>query len=91
MNTVYILSENKKINSLHWACKTVSFYPKGEDIMKLIYDVESKPKLHQLIVFSFQQVLAIMAATIAVPLIIGNGMNTAAALFVAWVGTLDVS
>jgi uracil permease len=56
--------------------------------MKLIYDVESKPKLHQLIVFSFQQVLAIMAATIAVPLIIGNGMSTAAALFGAGVGTL---
>jgi Xanthine/uracil permeases len=42
--------------------------------MKLVYDVESKPKFHQLIVFAFQQVLAIMAATIAVPLIVGNGM-----------------
>ena len=56
--------------------------------MKLVYDVESKPKFHQLIVFAFQQVLAIMAATIAVPLIVGNGMSTAAALFGAGVGTL---
>ena len=56
--------------------------------MKLVYDVESKPQFHQLIVFAFQQVLAIMAATIAVPLIVGNGMSTAAALFGAGVGTL---
>ncbi len=56
--------------------------------MKLVYDVESKPKFHQLLIFAFQQVLAIMAATIAVPLIVGNGMSTAAALFGAGVGTL---
>ncbi|MCI5723237.1 MAG: uracil-xanthine permease [Erysipelotrichaceae bacterium] len=56
--------------------------------MKLIYSVEDKPKFHQLVVFAFQQLLAIMAATIAVPLIIKNGMNTAAALFGAGVGTL---
>lgn len=56
--------------------------------MKLVYDVESKPKFGHLIIFAFQQVLAIMAATIAVPLIVGNGMSTAAALFGAGVGTL---
>lgn len=56
--------------------------------MKLVYDVESRPKFHQLLIFAFQQVLAIMAATIAVPLIVGNGMSTAAALFGAGVGTL---
>lgn len=56
--------------------------------MKLVYDIESRPKFHQLIIFAFQQVLAIMAATIAVPLIVGNGMSTAAALFGAGVGTL---
>ena len=56
--------------------------------MKLIYKVEDKPQFHQLVIFSFQQLLAIMAATIAVPLIIKNGMNTAAALFGAGVGTL---
>ena len=56
--------------------------------MKLVYDVEDKPAFSKLIVFAFQQVLAIMAATIAVPLIIGNGMSTAAALFGAGMGTL---
>ena len=56
--------------------------------MKLIYKVEDKPQFHQLVIFAFQQLLAIMAATIAVPLIIKNGMSTAAALFGAGVGTL---
>ena len=56
--------------------------------MKLIYDVESKPAFRSLLVFAFQQVLAIIAATIAVPLIVGNGMSTAAALFGAGAGTL---
>jgi putative uracil permease len=56
--------------------------------MKLVYKVEDKPQLHQLVIFAFQQLLAIMAATIAVPLIIKNGMSTAAALFGAGVGTL---
>ena len=56
--------------------------------MKLIYKVEDKPQFHQLVIFAFQQLLAIMAATIAVPLIIKNGMNTAAALLGAGVGTL---
>lgn len=56
--------------------------------MKLIYDVEDKPKFGQLIVFAFQQLLAILAATIAVPSIIGNGMSQSAALFGAGVGTI---
>ncbi len=56
--------------------------------MQLIYNVEDKPYLRQLIVFSLQQLLAIMAATIAVPAIIGNGMTSAAALFGAGIGTL---
>ncbi len=56
--------------------------------MKMIFDVESKPKFGQLIVFAIQQMLAIMAATIAVPMIIGNGMSTAAAMFGAGVGTI---
>ena len=33
--------------------------------MKLVYKVEDKPQLHQLVIFAFQQLLAIMAATIA--------------------------
>ncbi len=56
--------------------------------MKLIYNVNDKPKFGQLIVFAFQQLLAIMAATIAVPAIIGNGMSASAALFGAGAGTI---
>ena len=56
--------------------------------MKLIYDVKDKPKFGALIVFAIQQLLAIMAATIAVPAIVGNGMTASAALFGAGVGTL---
>lgn len=63
--------------------------------MKMIYDVESKPKFSQMLVFAFQQLLAILAATIAVPMVInsadgievGKGMSVAAALFGAGVGT----
>ena len=56
--------------------------------MKMIYNVKDKPKFGQLIVFAIQQLLAIMAATIAVPMLVGNGMSTAAAMFGAGVGTL---
>ena len=56
--------------------------------MTLIYNVKDKPKFSQLLVFAFQQVLAIMAATIAVPAIVGNGMTASAALFGAGIGTL---
>ncbi len=56
--------------------------------MKLIYDVNDKPKFSSLIVFAIQQLLAIMAATLVVPVIVGNGMSSAAALFGAGVGTL---
>ena len=56
--------------------------------MKLAYNVKDKPKFGQLIVFALQQLLAIMAATIAVPNIIGNGMSPAAALFGAGAGTI---
>jgi len=56
--------------------------------MNLIYGVHDKPKFGQMLVFAFQQVLAILAATIAVPSIIGNGMSQSAALFGAGIGTL---
>ena len=56
--------------------------------MKLVYGVKDKPKFGQVLVFALQQLLAIMAATIAVPNIIGNGMSPAAALFGAGAGTL---
>ena len=54
----------------------------------LIYDVHDKPKFSKLIVFAFQQVLAIMAATIAVPTIIGLPMYIPAALLGAGIGTI---
>lgn len=56
--------------------------------INLTYNVEDKPKFLQTIVFALQQLLAIMAATIAVPAIIGHGMQASAALFGAGVGTL---
>ncbi len=56
--------------------------------MNLVYGVKDKPKFGQLIVFAFQQLLAILAATIAVPMIVGNGMSQSAALFGAGVGTI---
>ncbi len=56
--------------------------------MKMIYNVNDKPKLGQLIIFAIQQLLAIMTATLVVPVIIGNGMSPAAALFGAGIGTL---
>ena len=56
--------------------------------MKLIYNIKDKPKFGQMLIFAFQQLLAILAATILVPTIIGNGMSQSAALFGAGVGTL---
>lgn len=56
--------------------------------MKLVYGVKDKPKFGQLIIFAIQQLLAIMAATIAVPAIVGNGMTASAALFGAGIGTI---
>ena len=59
--------------------------------MKLIYNVDAKPKqigYLKTVLFALQQLLAIMAATIAVPAIVGNGMSASAALFGAGIGTL---
>ena len=56
--------------------------------MKLIYGVKDRPKPGQLILFALQQLLAILAATITVPMVVGNGMSISAALFGAGAGTL---
>ena len=56
--------------------------------MNLVYGIHDKPKLPQLLIFALQQVLAILAATILVPAIIGNGMSQSAALLGAGVGTI---
>lgn len=56
--------------------------------MDLIYKVKDRPGFGKTLVFAFQQVLAILAATIAVPAIVGSGLSQAAALFGAGIGTL---
>ena len=56
--------------------------------MKLIYGVKDKPRFSQVIVFAIQQLLAIMAATLVVPVIInGNISDMIAEGSLAW--TLD--
>ena len=54
----------------------------------LVYGVKDRPNFGKILVFALQQLLAILAATIAVPAIIGNGMSQSAALFGAGAGTL---
>lgn len=54
----------------------------------LIYGVHDRPPFGKTLIFAFQQVLAILAATIAVPTIVGHGMSQSAALFGAGVGTI---
>lgn len=56
--------------------------------MKLIYNVKDKPSFGKVVIFALQQLLAILAATIAVPTIVQNGMSQSAALFGAGIGTL---
>ena len=56
--------------------------------MNLIYGVKDRPKTGQLILFALQQLLAILAATITVPMVVGHGMSISAALFGAGAGTL---
>lgn len=56
--------------------------------MDLIYKVKDRPGFGKTLIFAFQQVLAILAATIAVPAIVGNGLSQASALFGAGIGTL---
>lgn len=54
----------------------------------LVYDIHDKPKFGNMLIFALQQVLAILAATIAVPAIIGLPTQIPAAIFGAGVGTL---
>lgn len=64
--------------------------------MQLIYGVKDRPKTGQLILFALQQLLAILAATIAVPTVINSwadlnvypAMSQSAVLFGAGVGTI---
>ena len=54
----------------------------------MLYNVKDKPPFGKTLVFALQQLLAIMAATIAVPASVGYGLSSSAALFGAGVGTL---
>ncbi len=60
--------------------------------MNLIYGIKDKPKFGQLVLFAIQQLLAIMAATIAVPSVVnsvtGSELTASAAIFGAGVGTV---
>ena len=70
--------------------------------MQLIYGVKDRPKWGQIILFALQQLLAILAATIAVPTVVNGAiagaiakygvqipyMSQSAALFGAGVGTI---
>ena len=66
--------------------------------MDLIYGIKDKPKFGQVVLFAIQQLLAIMAATIAVPAAVNgslvsmgldpSGLNASAALFGAGCGSI---
>ena len=59
--------------------------------MNLIYNIKDKPKPGEILLFAIQQLLAIMAATIAVPAVVnsstGSELTASAAIFGAGVGT----
>ena len=64
-----------------------------EVFMKLVYDIQDKPKFGANLVFALQQLLAIIAATLLVPMLVNGGQSTivmdpSAALFGAGAGTL---
>lgn len=56
--------------------------------MKLVYDIYDKPPFGKLLVLATQQLLAILAATIAVPTIIGLPAQIPAAILGAGIGTM---
>ncbi len=55
---------------------------------KLVYDIHDRPAFGQMLIFALQQLLAILAATIAVPTIIGLPTQIPAAILGAGIGTL---
>lgn len=59
--------------------------------MKLVYDIHENPPLKKNLIYALQQLLAIMAATLLVPVLVdasGTYMSQPAALFGAGAGTL---
>ena len=55
---------------------------------KLIFEVNGRPSFGKLLIFAFQQVLAVLAATILVPTIIGLPVQIPAAILGAGLGTI---
>lgn len=56
--------------------------------MELYYKVSDKPPFQKVLLAALQQLMAVLAGTIAVPMIVGKGMSQSAALFGAGMGTL---
>ena len=60
--------------------------------MNLVYGIKDRPRFGQVVLFALQQLLAIMAATIAVPAVVnsvtGSDMTASAALFGAGFGSI---
>ena len=56
--------------------------------MKLKYDITDRPRGMSLLYLALQQLLAILAATIAVPMVVQHGLTPAAAMFGAGIGTI---
>ena len=59
--------------------------------MQLTYGIKDRPKFGKNLVFAFQQMIAIMAATLLVPILVsaaGLKCDPAAALFGAGAGTI---
>lgn len=56
--------------------------------MELIYDTHDKPKFKDILLFSIQQILAILTATIIFPKVLGLTIEIPAAILGAGVGTL---
>ncbi|MCI5582115.1 MAG: hypothetical protein MR357_00135, partial [Anaeroplasma sp.] len=56
--------------------------------MNMYYNVEDKPPVKKIILAAIQQLMATLAGTISLPMIVGNGMSQSAALFGAGIGTI---
>lgn len=56
--------------------------------MEILYDIHDKPSRGKTLLFALQQLLAILAGTITLPLIVGNGLSQASALLGAGIGTI---
>lgn len=56
--------------------------------MELIYKINDKPPFSKMILAALQQLLAVLAGTITMPMIVGHGMSHSAALLGAGVGSI---